>query len=73
MKTIFFFQRDWAEGFILAAEMNFKFPQFVEMPIQSIVRGASQDGCILLKDLLRWNPDKRPTAVMVCKKVIKSS
>ncbi|XP_015906279.1 serine/threonine-protein kinase dyf-5 isoform X2 [Parasteatoda tepidariorum] len=60
-------QRDWPDGFILASEMNFKFPQFVEMPIPSLVRNASQDGCVLLKDLLRWNPDKRPTAVMAAR------
>ncbi|GBM59409.1 Serine/threonine-protein kinase ICK [Araneus ventricosus] len=60
-------QRDWPEGYRLAAEMNFKFPQFVEMPIQSIVRNASQEGCTLLKDLIRWNPDKRPTAVMAAR------
>lgn len=59
------FQREWAEGFRLATEMNFKFPQFVEMPIQTIIRNASPDGCALLRDLIRWNPDKRPTAVTV--------
>ncbi|KAG8198927.1 hypothetical protein JTE90_015135 [Oedothorax gibbosus] len=56
-------QREWAEGFRLATEMKFNFPQFVEMPLHTIVRNASQEGCTLLKDLLRWNPDKRPTAV----------
>lgn len=45
--------------------MNFKFPQFIETPIHEVVKNASQDGHTLLKDLLRWNPDKRPTAVMV--------
>ncbi|XP_054723299.1 serine/threonine-protein kinase ICK-like [Uloborus diversus] len=60
-------QRDWPDGYRLAAEMNFKFPQFKEMPISSIVRNAGQDGCTLLKDLLRWNPDKRPTAVMAAR------
>lgn len=60
-------QRDWPEGYRLATAMNFKFPQFVETSIHDVVKNAGQDGCTFLKDLLRWNPDKRPTAVMAAR------
>ncbi|XP_035219345.1 serine/threonine-protein kinase dyf-5-like isoform X2 [Stegodyphus dumicola] len=60
-------QRDWPEGYRLALAMNFKFPHFTESSLHSVVRNISPEGFSLLKDLLRWNPDKRPTAVMAAR------
>ncbi|XP_018906116.1 serine/threonine-protein kinase ICK isoform X3 [Bemisia tabaci] len=55
-------KRDWYEGYQLAAAMNFKFPQFVRVPLNTIVPNASHDAIVLLEALLHWNPSKRPTA-----------
>ncbi|XP_076319977.1 serine/threonine-protein kinase ICK isoform X1 [Tachypleus tridentatus] len=57
-------KRDWPEGYQLAAAMNFRFPQFSEMPLNSIVPNCSNEGITLMKDLLRWNPTKRPTCIV---------
>lgn len=57
-------KRDWSEGYQMAVAMNFRFPQFSEMSLQSLIPKASKEGITLLKDLLRWNPSRRPTAVM---------
>ncbi|KAF4075896.1 hypothetical protein AMELA_G00224210 [Ameiurus melas] len=54
---------DWLEGHQLAAAMNFRFPQCVPTPIKSLIPNASSEALTLMKDLLYWNPKKRPTAV----------
>jgi len=54
--------RDWPEGFKLAASMNFKFPQFSATPLASIIPTASKEAIALMTDMLRWNPSKRPSA-----------
>jgi serine/threonine protein kinase len=60
-------KRDWPEAYRLAAAMNFKFPQFSATPMSSIVPNASSDAVKLIADMLRWNPDKRPTAQQALK------
>ncbi|EEC09832.1 protein kinase, putative, partial [Ixodes scapularis] len=52
-------KRDWSEGHQLAAAMNFRFPQFSEMPLGNVVPNAGRDALVLLRDLLRWNPARR--------------
>ncbi|KAI1288432.1 Serine/threonine-protein kinase MAK [Halotydeus destructor] len=54
-------KKEWPEGFQLAVAMNFKFPQFSPMAIDSLVTNASPDAVELLKQLLYWNPNHRPT------------
>ncbi|XP_067121096.1 serine/threonine-protein kinase dyf-5-like [Centruroides vittatus] len=56
-------KRDWPEGYQLATAMNFRFPQFSEMPMSNIIRKISKEGLILLKDMLRWNPAQRPNTI----------
>jgi hypothetical protein len=56
------FQRDWPEGHQLASAMNFKFPQFSPTPLSSIIPNASKDAIMMMENMLRWNPSKRPTA-----------
>ena len=41
--------------------MNFKFPLFSAIALESVVANASADGTALLAQLLLWNPSKRPT------------
>lgn len=41
--------------------MNFKFPQFTAIALESIVTNACSEGVILLTELLFWNPNNRPT------------
>ncbi|KAM7293752.1 serine/threonine-protein kinase ICK isoform X1 [Ixodes scapularis] len=57
-------KRDWSEGHQLAAAMNFRFPQFSEMPLGNVVPNAGRDALVLLRDLLRWNPARRPMALL---------
>ncbi|KAM9436205.1 serine/threonine-protein kinase MAK isoform 5-T5 [Clarias gariepinus] len=54
---------DWLEGHQLAAAMNFRFPQCVPTPLKTLIPNASTEALILMKDLLHWDPKKRPTAV----------
>lgn len=55
-------KRDWPEGYKLAANMNFKYPQFSATPLSSIIPSASKEAIALMEDMLRWNPAKRPSA-----------
>lgn len=59
------FQEEWPEGYKLAAAMNFRFPQCVPTPLQSIMPMASEDAIILMRDMMLWNPEKRPSALQV--------
>ncbi|XP_076868748.1 serine/threonine-protein kinase MAK isoform X2 [Brachyhypopomus gauderio] len=54
---------DWPEGYQLAAAMSFRFPQCVPTPLKTLIPNASSEGLALMKDLLQWDPKKRPTAV----------
>lgn len=53
---------DWAEGHQLAAAMNFRFPQCVPTDLKTLIPNASSEAIALMKDLLQWDPRKRPTA-----------
>ena len=46
--------RTWSEGIRLAAQMSFKFPQFVSSPIAQIVPNASPEALSLIADLLKY-------------------
>ncbi|XP_061777902.1 serine/threonine-protein kinase MAK isoform X2 [Nerophis ophidion] len=54
---------DWSEGYHLASAMNFRFPQCVPTPLKTLIPNASSEAIALMKDLLQWDPKKRPTAV----------
>lgn len=58
-------QKDWPEGYTLASSMNFKFPLFSAIAIETVVTNASAEGIALLTQLLYWNPSKRPTTAAV--------
>jgi len=55
-------QSEWPEGYKLAAQMNFTFPQFVATPLTSIVTNASPEAMDIMYQMLRYDPMKRPTA-----------
>lgn len=64
---MFGFQEEWEEGYRLAASMNFRWPQCVATNLKTLIPNASNDGIQLMKDMLNWNPHKRPSAVQVSK------
>ncbi|XP_035285246.1 serine/threonine-protein kinase MAK-like isoform X10 [Anguilla anguilla] len=53
---------DWSEGYQLAAAMNFRFPQCVPTNLKTLIPNASSEAISLMRDLLQWDPQKRPTA-----------
>eukprot|EP00938_MAST-03A_sp_MAST-3A-sp1_P006210 g6210.t1 len=52
----------WEYGTRLAHEMNFRFPQFSPTPLATLIPHASKDAIQIMTDLMRWDPNKRPTA-----------
>lgn len=54
---------DWPEGHQLAATMNFRFPQCVPTPLKTLIPNATNEALDLMRDLLQWDPKKRPSAV----------
>lgn len=53
---------EWEEGYKLAAAMNFRWPQCVTTNLKSLIPHASPESLHLMKDMLAWNPSKRPSA-----------
>ncbi|XP_026169990.1 serine/threonine-protein kinase MAK-like [Mastacembelus armatus] len=53
---------DWPEGYNLAASMNFRFPKCVPTSLRSLIPNASDEAITLMKDMLQWDPEKRPSA-----------
>lgn len=54
---------DWPEGYQLASAMSFRFPQCVPTHLKTLIPNASNEAINLMRDLLQWDPKKRPTAV----------
>ncbi len=65
VKIIFPLQSDWPEGYQLAAAMNFRFPQCVPTPLKTLIPNATNEALDLMRDLLQWDPKKRPSAAKV--------
>ncbi|XP_052230524.1 serine/threonine-protein kinase ICK-like isoform X2 [Dreissena polymorpha] len=55
-------QEDWDEGYRLATAMNFRWPQCVPQNLKSLIPNASNEAIQLMKDMMHWNPQKRPTS-----------
>ncbi|XP_063772769.1 serine/threonine-protein kinase ICK isoform X2 [Pseudophryne corroboree] len=53
---------DWPEGYQLASTMNFRWPQCVPNNLKTLIPNASSDGIQIMRDMLQWDPKKRPTA-----------
>jgi len=56
-------QNDWPEGYELAKEINYKFPQFRGKKLKNVIKNASESAINLLELMLNFNPSKRPSAV----------
>ncbi|KAF0028230.1 hypothetical protein F2P81_019317 [Scophthalmus maximus] len=54
---------DWPEGYQLSSAMNFRFPQCVPTHLKTLIPNASNEAIALMRDLLQWDPKKRPTAI----------
>lgn len=54
--------RSWPEGVKLAAQMQFRFPQFAPTPLSQLVTNGSPEAIQLLTDLMLYDPQQRPTA-----------
>uniref|UniRef100_A0A3B1JGC4 non-specific serine/threonine protein kinase n=1 Tax=Astyanax mexicanus TaxID=7994 RepID=A0A3B1JGC4_ASTMX len=55
-------KNDWAEGYHLAATMSFRWPQCVPTSLRTLIPNASTEAIQLMRDLLQWDPKKRPAA-----------
>uniref|UniRef100_A0A3Q1EZ45 non-specific serine/threonine protein kinase n=1 Tax=Acanthochromis polyacanthus TaxID=80966 RepID=A0A3Q1EZ45_9TELE len=53
---------DWPEGYNLATSMNFRFPKYSPTSLRSLIPNASNEAIALMKDMLQWDPEKRPSA-----------
>ncbi|CAJ1072545.1 serine/threonine-protein kinase MAK-like [Xyrichtys novacula] len=53
---------DWPEGYNLALALNFRFPKSVPASFRSLIPNASNDAIALMKDMLQWDPERRPSA-----------
>lgn len=60
-----FFQTDWPEGYQLSTAMNFRWPQCIPNNLKTLIPNASSEAIQLLRDMLQWDPKKRPTASQV--------
>ncbi|OWZ19602.1 CMGC/RCK/MAK protein kinase [Phytophthora megakarya] len=52
----------WPEGMKLAAQMNYRFPQFVPTSLAQLIPHASPEAIQLMTDLLKFDPNQRPTS-----------
>ncbi|XP_060708917.1 serine/threonine-protein kinase ICK-like isoform X2 [Hemiscyllium ocellatum] len=52
---------NWSEGYQLAAAMNFRWPQCVPNNLKTLIPNASSEAIQLMRDMLQWDPKKRPT------------
>ena len=57
--------KSWPEGLKLAAKMNFRFPAFTPTPLSTLIPHASPEAIQLMADLMKYDPNKRPTASQV--------
>nr|XP_037272912.1 sporulation protein kinase pit1-like [Rhipicephalus microplus] len=58
-------QREWPEGHQLAAALQLRWPHFPQGSLAAVVPTASREAHVLMRDLLRWNPARRPTALLL--------
>ena len=55
--------KNWPSGQSLAVQIGFRFPNEVGVLLQNIVPNCSEAGIDLMKAMLQYNPDLRPTAL----------
>eukprot|EP00931_Biecheleriopsis_adriatica_P104790 TRINITY_DN79418_c0_g1_i1.p1 TRINITY_DN79418_c0_g1~~TRINITY_DN79418_c0_g1_i1.p1 ORF type:complete len:454 (+),score=89.92 TRINITY_DN79418_c0_g1_i1:128-1489(+) len=55
-------QAQWPEGFRLAAQIGYRFPQFVPTKLETLVPQANAEGIQLMQAMMTWDPNKRLSA-----------
>lgn len=55
----------WAEGYRLAAQIGFSFPQFQPVSLTTLMPEACNEAVQLMSEMLRYDPQKRPTASQI--------
>ncbi|EGR30417.1 protein kinase domain protein [Ichthyophthirius multifiliis] len=56
---------DWADGYILASQKHFNFPQYQQMQWSQVIPGASPDAINLIQECIKWDPHKRITTAKI--------
>ena len=57
----------WPEGIQQANCIGFKFPNNNKVELENIIPNASEDAIDLMKQMIRWDPNKRATAANLLK------
>lgn len=55
--------RNWPQGLALATQIGFRFPNENGISLQNIIPNSSEAGIDLMRSMLQYNPDSRPTAL----------
>lgn len=55
----------WPEGFKLAAQLGYRFPQFVPTRLETLVPQANADGIQLMQAMMQWDPNRRHSATKI--------
>ena len=50
--------------------MNYRFPQASATPLKQLIPTAGAEGLSLMRDMMNWDPQRRPTAQQVCVVVV---
>mmetsp|Transcript_18195 Transcript_18195/g.57235 ORF Transcript_18195/g.57235 Transcript_18195/m.57235 type:complete len:346 (+) Transcript_18195:442-1479(+) len=58
-------QSQWPEGFKLASQIGFRFPQFVPTKLETLIPQSNAEGINLMYAMLPWDPNKRHSAAKV--------
>ncbi|OMJ70909.1 hypothetical protein SteCoe_31023 [Stentor coeruleus] len=55
--------RNWPQGLALATQIGFRFPNENGISLQNIIPNSSEAGIDLMRSMLQYNPESRPTAL----------
>lgn len=58
-------QAQWPEGFKLAAQIGFRFPQFAPTKLESLIPQSNAEGIQLMQAMMYWDPNKRLSAAKI--------
>ncbi len=62
INTILGFPDKWNEGINLCKKLNIKLSNSSKVDLKNVINGASDDALDLIKNMLQWDPSKRPNA-----------
>jgi len=52
-------QTAWPEGYKLASQIGFRWPQFTPTKLETIVPQSNADGIAIMNNMMSWDPNKR--------------